>query len=681
MRSSIIFLFVLVASTPTFSQWVPSGGPNGGSMGKIVSIGSDLFVSAGSGGVYKSSNNGESWVRSSQGLPSSINDLVVQNEILYVSVFRSGIYKSEDKGATWVPINSGIENEIFYNIAVNGSDIYAANGYDGVYYSSDNGETWEEKNSGISDDLIKDFGFFNSEVYAGGKSLYKSDDNGDSWTVVQIPGLSTNGVSAITVTDNAFFVGGVDGQVFVSSDNLNSWNDVSINFGGTIKTLGSSADSVFLTTANGAVYYTKNNGSSWTQIQNSNTDSFVSDIIFLDGKMIMSTNEGLYKSLDGGISWSTNNAGINALTIESLNFNDQYIFAGTFNQGIFRSSDRGDNWEDVSAGLNNLNAKAVKDIVVIGESVYLGTGGGVYESSNNGDGWILNFDPGINKSIQTLSYDQGRFVAAVGGNGVYTSIDTTKTWQLTSTDALDIETVFESSYLKGDTIIVGTYSGEMFLSQDFGETWKDISIPDDYIISNNFQWDGEVFYALTSNGLYYTSDLGESWSLLNNDSSLSFYDAIISGDEIFAASQDGVYITRQDRNQWYKISEVFESFGVVELTLIDDKVFAGTFAASVWSRPVTELVVPEILGAEIEPSANVLVYPNPVESSLNIKYKERVKGLNVKLFNSFGREIKISFVEHNSINEIINMNGYPSGIYFLQIKTNTKTITKKVIKE
>lgn len=75
-----------------------------------------------------------------------------------------------------------------------------------------------------------------------------------------------------------------------------------------------------------------------------------------------------------------------------------------------------------------------------------------------------------------------------------------------------------------------------------------------------------------------------------------------------------------------------------------------------------------------EDKSNIKIYPNPTANYLNIETKDNIDEIN--LYNNNGQLIKI----HLNPTKSINLSKYPKGIYYIRIKTNTTTETKKVIK-
>jgi hypothetical protein len=172
-------------------------------MGRIDSLTYDqatkrLFVAKGTGGIWMSSDNGDTWRSIGDGLPSQIVGAVA-----------------------WTTANKGTV------LAVSGDPTFGAGGYTGygAFYSNNLGKTWR-KATGIPDGAL---GFEievdptnPSEVYAATLfGLYRSTDGGRSYTNVNLPTGECSGVAggghcqlANVVTDIAIKgTGGVNADV------------------------------------------------------------------------------------------------------------------------------------------------------------------------------------------------------------------------------------------------------------------------------------------------------------------------------------------------------------------------------------------------------------------------------------------------------------------------------------
>lgn len=599
-RSFFCVFFALMLHTVVFSQWVRSNGPSGAYTNEIIESGIYLVLNAGNAGIFRSSDNGNSWEWSGWGLPC--NEQVVAlsdySGTLYASVNKNGIYRSTDNGASWEPINTGIRDKTFYSAFIDGPHIFAGNSEGGIYYSENNGGTWLNRSIGISDIVFSDFSYFNSKLYAGGysqnanasRTLFETSDFGITWNPVVVPGIGVNGVLSMIANNGLLYVAN-DDTVFISADGV-TWNSTTVDTNANIVSMGVNGNSVYLTTSNGRYFMSSDNGVTWNLVQNNSTNSFANHVFFSGSKIIMSTDQGLYESIDAGANWQLNNSGISGIQIESFGMNSNYIFTGTDNQGVFRSSDNGQNWELINVGINTLGSLSVGSIINVNEDMYLGTGDGIYKSTNNGNSWDFVFNPGLNISTKALDYDAGVLVTGASGTGIYISQDFGVTWNLVSTNGINVSGNFDSIEIMGNTIITSTNNGEIFVSQDLGVSWSNISIPGGFTTISNLQLANNILYAGTSRGLFASNNLGATWSLFNSEI-LSINDLEIDEDKIYAASRDGVYVTDQTSGEWYPLCEGLGLQYTNQVYIKNDILLAGTFASSVWRRYKVDGIPPQ----------------------------------------------------------------------------------------
>lgn len=221
------------------------------------------IAGAASGGLWKTTDCGESWTNISEGLPNLSTNSIAQAasnpDIIYVGtgevfagnstfVRGDGIYKSTDRGGSWQLLSSTVDNTDYISvnrIAVDPADenivVIATN--TGIYRSTDGGGSWTESYDapvGASvQDLQVDPTDFNIQ-YAGINSngIYKSTDGGISWS------KSSSGIS--------------EGQRFE------------------IAVAPSNTDIVYTSTHAGEttiLYYSGDQGENWVRVEDSNYDT------------------------------------------------------------------------------------------------------------------------------------------------------------------------------------------------------------------------------------------------------------------------------------------------------------------------------------------------------------------------------------------------------------------------
>jgi hypothetical protein len=125
-----------------------------------------------------------------------------------------------------------------------------------------------------------------------------------------------------------------------------------------------------------AVYKTTDNGSSWVKLTASGLSGHVYALLIdpTDPAILYAgTAIGVYKSNDGGATWSPTNftsGRTNAIVMDS----DSVIYAGTYTAGVYCSTDQGNTWTQMNDGLVALSINRM----AINPGVYLfaGTEGG-----------------------------------------------------------------------------------------------------------------------------------------------------------------------------------------------------------------------------------------------------------------------------------------------------------------
>ncbi|MEQ8217878.1 MAG: T9SS type A sorting domain-containing protein [Arenibacter sp.] len=587
----------LLCISISYSQWTQSAGPEGGYTNDIVKVDNTLIVSAGGGGVYISTNNGASWEPSNEGLPlhPHVYRIASHGDNVYISLYQGGVYRSVDKGSTWSPANNGADRLTFYSLFTNGQEIYAGSADGKLYYSADYGANWSEKNNGLPGNSISGFVSYNSKMYVGtADGLFESVDNGNIWNAINIPGLSPNGIQSMTEYNGVFYVTN-DGQMFVSNDNLASWILTPLGGGSTLTNLVGYEGVVYTTNSFGRYYYSSDNGVNWTMGQNTQTDSSANNILLSNDKLFMLTGEGVFESFDDGSSWTFNSNGIKAHNISALAANDTYLFTGTSENGIFRSSDNGATWTPIGISSTDLNSKSINDIIVIDNTIFAATSAGIYTSNDNGDNWVIKLDPGVNKSTSGLDYDNGILATIIGGAGVYISSDLGETWTLSPMEGIDpTEIGYTSILIRDEVIVVSTANSELFVSDDMGQTWSNISIPDGFFFTQDLEFIDNRLYAATAQGVMASDDLGETWYRFLTYGYNSVQDIIVIDNTIYGATDFGLYASEEGRDFWYPFTEGTKNEHLTEILLKDGTLFAGTFGSSLWSRPLSEIVVPPL---------------------------------------------------------------------------------------
>jgi hypothetical protein len=175
------------------------------------------------------------------------------------------------------------------------------------------------------------------------------------------------------------------------------------------------------------------------------------------------TNTGVYASTDSGGNWTQ--SGLTALSIYSLAIRSGYLFAGT-SAGVYTSSDSGKSWTQSYSGLKNIS---VNTLAFSGTLTVAGTTSGVYVSSDSGTSWTAS---GLNGLYVYSLFNDTSGLFAGTNSGAYISTDRGASW---ISLGLSRRTVL--SFLPyGNTLIAGADSGNVFLTNNSGTTWAQVSM-------------------------------------------------------------------------------------------------------------------------------------------------------------------------------------------------------------
>lgn len=194
----------------------------------------------------------------------------------------------------------------------------------------------------------------------------------------------------------------------------------------------------------------------------------------------VTTDAGVFKTTDGGASWSAADSGLSDTTIDTLAIdpNTGSILAGTENGGIFRSTDGAQDWTNVD------NASGVRDIVPAGGVWYAASSGGIL-SSNDGVSWTLAAS--TRTAVDTIAVAgngivyaglvDGSIVRLQHGTLAYLSM-LPPTGAPPVVHAIVIDPATPSSiYASLTAVLDGIYSDALFHSTDGGRTWAQCSLP------------------------------------------------------------------------------------------------------------------------------------------------------------------------------------------------------------
>jgi photosystem II stability/assembly factor-like uncharacterized protein len=285
--------------------------------------------------------------------------------------------------------------------------------------------------------------------------LYRRDGQGQPWVAVTIPTLKTNA----TVGPNLLFAGGADGRAMItatqrSSDGGDHWSPrTDAAAGGLLYPVLGRPSQVYGVgiTPGTTAQLTTDAGATWRTVDFSGPGgkSFASVIPVGDqpgtiyattlgpplcciGPSIPGGVDGAVRSLDGGRTWASIDAGISGLGgLAPSPVDKNLVYAGTRN-GVLRSRDGGASWTSVWSGAFNL---VVTDSAEA-SGVYLLTDQAIWSSTDAGATWTAGPLPDMRGASTLVAdpVDAGR-AYAVGSSLAYETRDRGASWQRIAIDS------------------------------------------------------------------------------------------------------------------------------------------------------------------------------------------------------------------------------------------------------
>jgi photosystem II stability/assembly factor-like uncharacterized protein len=322
------------------------------------------------------------------------------------------------------------------------------------------------------------------------------------------------------------------------SDASSDWECLLARPGGTVAGLASAGLAngtplVFAATSAG-VYRSTDGGETWT-LPNAGAGAvpFVEIVVpsqhfARDHTLFVGGGNGVYRSVDEGASWVRvlSGAHVMSLAVASSGAESSIVFAATELDGIVRSEDSGRSWGSANPGLLDLTVLAIALSPEFGRD---GTGlaattSGLYRTRNAGRSWrSVDFDSDL--AVQCLAFSP-RFVedrlalAGTESDGLLRSSDGGARWEpVSGLEGRSVTAVaFSSRYAANRRIAVATELG-VAVSADAGTSWRLTPMDHGSVLALTFvpHADTEVLLAgLHRHGVARASHAGLGWTLSND---------------------------------------------------------------------------------------------------------------------------------------------------------------------
>lgn len=527
-RSILITLSLFLVSILHAQDWEKVGWDGGNTVG-LIRLGSSLICATEYDGIYRSTNDGESWEVFNSGLPISISSRTSEflkhtdNYAFFItgdSALTRVFYRLHKDGSSWqkVVIPAEDDEKPFWLVPTGGDTILAMMDGDfsfeehsmSVYLSPDGGSTWKNVSASLPTFL------YNANAAA-----------------------SKNGVALFTESIDTALLDFVPSGVFYSSDRGLTWSlsGTGLPDSSSIKGMCSSDDvllaevsvTVDQTTRFDGIYRSLDGGKTW-QRSMQGIDSASNDFVFtfftLDSVLFACMQVNTYKSTNLGASWEEVLTDYNDIALYQAVSTINGILVctggglGVADDELTASTQLITSMDGIYADRSWLHYAI--DESCLGMSTYNDLGTYLMSSQDNGNEWSY-------KNISQMAFSQCEWVHAnekyyMGGANISTSepmvfISEDPYNDMIAYPTLAIDGYIRSLDVSGDTIVAGTSAidgsrGYIHLSTDDGVSWKNITPS---VLSSNSEIElvkifDDKYYVTNTNGkLYASSTAGKTW--------------------------------------------------------------------------------------------------------------------------------------------------------------------------
>ncbi len=409
--------------------------------------------------VYKSTNSGQTWDNGSTVFGNFsygwyTTDIAVSpTDANTITTTGIDVAKSVNGGTSWFTItdwqgwpNSNYihaDNRSLVYDPNNANILYAGND-GGIFKSSDGGSTWTDISAGMQIMQLYRLGLSETDqdlLYCGAQDNGANQFNGTSWAmVVFADGMEcavdpTNSQIVYASTQNGSMKKSTNGGIsfsnvtpntsadWITTFELDPSNPQTIYYGGTelFKSINGAASWNPITSG-------QSGGETITWITVADSDP--NTIYFSHGSKLYGGTVGLYKTNNGGSSWTSISSGlpvtsgwVTYIEVDNTDPNLLWVtFSGyTLVDKVYESIDGGQSWNSISGSLPNIPVNTIVHDHTTEDGLYIGTDFGVYFKNDTMNDWILfnNGLPNVIVSELEIQYTAKKLRAATYGRGIW----------------------------------------------------------------------------------------------------------------------------------------------------------------------------------------------------------------------------------------------------------------------
>ena len=442
----------------------------------------------------------------------------------------------------------------------------------GMIKTTDGGNTWTTRGdvsgyTGYDPPHIRDGWFFDSNNgYAVGDQgfssgvISKTTNGGVNWTTSVIPSTSITSVYFLN-NNTGYAVGSYQPSAYRTTNGGLNWTTMTM--GGTDQlqdVFALDANNIFAVGGKN-LYKSTDGGTSWTNSETSVPYVSHFSVYFKNAStgFIGGDAGGFQVTTDGGLTWATRNTPATDNLIKDLQFNDPEILAVGDDENLYKSTDYGITWSSMnfksSAPANVKGSMSAID-KFNNTIVISGSFGLIYKSTDNGNSWSS-----LTVSLHD-SYLQGLYVSSMSGKMWAVGLAAPNSVLYSSNGGSDWSNNFGGAkhgnyraveFLNENTGYICGEGGTILRTSNSGQSWD--SIPSQTIQAANcisIPDNNTVLIGCNSGLLYRSTNSGLNFSLLTiGINTVQFNDiSFINGNTGWATMSNSILKTTNNGLNW-----------------------------------------------------------------------------------------------------------------------------------
>ncbi|MBP6672953.1 MAG: T9SS type A sorting domain-containing protein [Bacteroidetes bacterium] len=400
-------------------------------------------VNSGKDSIYRSTDNGDSWVNIRNNLSSSMYGqyLMSHGDTVFYGMQSARMYRSTDAGQSWHVDSVGMDNPRTQSGLIDGNVIYSGGNYyltsgvggnGGLYVSTNNGTSWVRKYFDFHN------GDINSIVRVGQrmllsvsgqkeKGVFLSTDRGTSWKRSNT-GLTVNGGVPVTLS-----------RLFEHKGRIFAFGASNVPNG------------VFMTFDSGSTWQLKNSG----LYQYATINNFYADADTVYGSM----KEGLFRTTDFGTSWQSWGTGLPTSNIGGVIVKNDTMYASSGTKTIYRSLNRGRTWKSVTT---NQTAYVPYQFFIYNNRLLTVTGGKLYSCADTGATWTEVNSASFGFNVVSVAVRNNHLIVNVNTKGLYHTSNDGAQWTQINTGLPSATPSLHTFTIASDTLYAAYGNGGFY---------------------------------------------------------------------------------------------------------------------------------------------------------------------------------------------------------------------------